>query len=130
MKSGSKLLYAIGFVFNCIAIVALIIIVALFGVALGGGPLIIEQVAQDIQQTVEYVRETLLITEIVCGIELAIHIALLFVVLYARKCLVKKTGNVSPHLIILLAGIFSFNLLYLLGGIFGMVAASNDNEDE
>ena len=75
-------------------------------------------------------REALLIALIVIGVELAVHLALIGVVIYARHSLIKKTGNTTPHIIILLSGIFSFNLFYLIGGILGIVAANNDSEDE
>ena len=83
-----------------------------------------------IPDEVEYVREALLIALIVIGVELAVHLALIGVVIYARHSLIKKTGNTTPHIIILLSGIFSFNLFYLIGGILGIVAANNDSEDE
>ena len=130
MKSGSKLLYSIGFVFNVIASIILVVAVVIFAVAYSVPQSILESIATDTQHTVEYVREALLIALIVIGVELAVHLALIGVVIYARHSLIKKTGNTTPHIIILLSGIFSFNLFYLIGGILGMVAANNDSEDE
>ena len=57
MKSGSKLLYSIGFVFNIIASIILAVLVVIFAVAYSVPQSILESIATDTQHTVEYVRE-------------------------------------------------------------------------
>ena len=130
MKSGSKLFYAIGFVFNILEILVLIAVLAIFAIGLNGSPELFEEIAKDTQQTVDFLKSIMLGIIIVATIAIIVHVAIMFVVIYARKCLINKTGNVSPHIIILLVGILGFNFLYILGGIFGMVAASNDNDED
>lgn len=127
MKSTSKLLYAIGFVFNVIDLFLLTIVVILCGVAIASSE-IIAQVAAETSQTVELVQKILMVLIIVCSVIFIVHFALIFVVLSARKNLNNNTGKYSPHVILLLVGIFDFNLFYLLGGIFGSVAAGESEE--
>ena len=125
MKSASKLLYAIGFVFNIIGLVIIALFITLCGVALGSAE-IVAKVAEESQHSVELTQQVLLTFVIVLSVVFVIHFIILFMVANAKKHLDNKTGKVSPHLVLLLLGILDCNLFYLLGGIFGMVAASDD----
>lgn len=127
MKSTSKLLYAIGFVFNIIDLFVLTLLIVLCGVAIASSE-IIAKVAAETSYTVDLVQKVLMALIIVFSIMFIVHFALVFVVLSARKNLNKNTGKLSPHVILLLVGIFDFNIFYLIGGIFGNVAAGESEE--
>lgn len=127
MKSTSKLLYAIGFIFNVIDLFILTLVVVLCSVAITSSE-IVAQVAAETSQTVDLVQKILMILIIVCSIIFVVRFALIFVVISARKNLNNNTGKYSPHVVLLIVGIFSFNLFYLLGGIFGSVAAGESEE--
>ncbi len=129
MKQASKLLYSIGFVFNIIDLVFLSIFIILFGVALGDDALI-EQAATDTNYSQTVVFQFLLVFVIVTSIFFAVHFVILFLVISARKNLINKTGRMSPHVLLLLLGIFDLNLFYIIGGVLGLGAASNDNNED
>ncbi len=127
MKQTAKLFYSIGFIFNILGILIFAIFLALLCVSYNAADLI-AKVAKDVQQTEELVRNALLLLIVVFAIIIALYIASIVLVIFARKNLIKKTGVVFPHVIILVMGLLDFNLLYFLGGIFGCVAASKDND--
>lgn len=127
MKQTAKLFYSIGFIFNILGILIFAIFLALLCVSYNAAD-VITQVAKDVQETEELVRNALLLLIVIFAIIIALHIASIVLVIFSRKNLIKKTGVVFPHVIILVMGLLDFNLLYLLGGIFGCVAASKDND--
>ena len=129
MKNTSKLLYAIGFIINLLGVVISITIVVLLSVVMSD-PTKVEVLATDSNRTVAFVSDVLTALLIIFAVGLFIQIVVAILTIIARHNLVKKTGVMVPHIILLILGILSFNLLYLLGGIFAMVAASNEEDDE
>ena len=129
MKNGAKLFYAIGFVFNVLSIIIIAVLLGIFGFSYSQ-PGLLEQVATEIGVTTEFIKEAILAFIILLAIGIVIELIITFVVVWARRNLIKNTGRVSPHVILLILGIVGLNIFYLLGGIFGMTAASNDSEDE
>lgn len=127
MKQTAKLFYSIGFIFNILGILVFAIFLALLCVSYNAAD-IIAKVAQDTQETEELVKNIILLIIIIFAIIIALHITSILLVIFARGNLAKKTGIVFPHVIILVMGLLDFNFLYLLGGIFGCVAASKDND--
>ena len=129
MKNGAKLFYAIGFVFNVLSIIIIAVLLGIFGFSYSQ-PELLEQMATEIGVTAEFIKEAILAFIILLAIGVAIEFIITFVVVWARRNLIRNTGRVSPHVILLILGIVGLNIFYLLGGIFGMTAASNDSEDE
>ena len=129
MKNTSKLLYAIGFIINLLGVVISITFVILLSVVISD-PAKVAVIATDSNRTVAFVNDVLVALLIIFAVGLFIQIVVAILTIIARHNLVKKTGVMAPHIILLILGILSFNLLYLLGGIFAMVAASNEEDDD
>lgn len=129
MKNGAKLFYTLGLVFNILGMVLYTVLFALL-LAANGNQELINKVATETTTAVELVKQVLVVLIIVNAVMLFVNIVVCVLTFVARKSLNKGTGRVSPHLVLMLLGIFDMNLFYLLGGIFGMVSASKDNEVE
>lgn len=129
MKNGAKLFYTLGLVFNILGMVLYTVLFALL-LAANGNQEFINQVATETTSSVNLVKEAIVVLIVINAVMLFINIVVCVLTFVARKNLNKGTGKVSPHLVLLLLGIFDVNLFYLLGGIFGMVSASKDNEIE
>ena len=125
MKASSRFMYMIGFVFNIVAVLVLIGALILFGIAYGSTQ-IIQQAATESGQTFEFIKQTLLIVIIALGVYLLANILLIILIFHARKNLTEGNGRKTTHTIVLVVGILDANLFYLLGGVFGLVAARND----
>ena len=129
MKNTSKLLYAIGFIINLLGVVITTTVVILLSVVISD-PAKVAVIATDSNRTVTFVNDVLTALLIIFAVGLFIQIVVATLTIIARHNLVNKTGVMAPHIILLILGILSFNLLYLLGGIFAMVAASNEEDDD
>jgi hypothetical protein len=129
MKTSSKTMYLIGFIFNIFTILVLTIIAILLGVAYGSTE-IIQQVATEAGQGFEEAKAVILGLVIGFSIALTINIILIFLVAHARKNLSEGNGRKTTHIVLLIVGILDVNVFYLLGGVFGLVAASDDCEIE
>ncbi len=129
MKKSSNLFYSIGFVLNIIELVIAGLLVALFAFAYTN-PDAINKVATDTGSTAEYVQSAFLVIMILFVIIAVVDVVVSVLVFVAKKNLKEKNGKVGTHILLLILGILSVNIFYLLGGIFGMVAASKDNEED
>ena len=129
MKNGAKLFYLIGFIFNIIALFVLALFIALFALVYSS-PDFIQKFASDTGSTIELIKEVFLVLIILFSVSFVIELVIIFFCANARKNLDRKSGKVSPHVVLLILGIVGVNLFYLLGSIFGMTAASNDNDEE
>ncbi|MBO6280867.1 MAG: hypothetical protein J6M95_04770 [Bacilli bacterium] len=125
MKNASKVFYTIGLVLNIIGLVFLALSIVLFAVSLTNQELL-QKVATDTSRTVEFVKNVLTLGIIFISIHIVVEIIVLFLVIHAKKNLSLGNGRITTHVLLLILGIFGFNLFYLLGGIFGMVAGSED----
>ena len=125
MKSASQVFYTVGFIFVILGLIfeTLFLIVAAMGI---GNPEIIAKVAQETGNGEALVKDALMMATILLAISVAINIAVLVLTIIAKKDLKANNGKLSTHIILLIGGIFAINLFYLLGGIFGLVAASTD----
>ena len=125
MKSASKIFYMIGFVFNVIAIIFGGLLLAFSIMGLTDHELFLKIVAE-VNRGEQLVRDSLILIIVLLSIELVLDIIFLVIILRARKNLNEGNGKLSTHVVLLIAGIFASNLFYLLGGVFGLVAASSD----
>ena len=128
MKSAAKIFYTIGFIFNILAFVIGILLLVLLAVSVNNAEIIAKVVAQT-GYGEQMVREILLILIIILSIALLLDIIAIVLTLKARKDLIDNNGKLSTHIILLIGGILTGNLFYLLGGIFG-VSAANDDANE
>lgn len=126
MKKTSNLFYSIGFVLNIIGIVFYAVLIAIFAIAMNNAEAI-SKIATDTGSTVEYVRQSLLALVILISVSIVIDIVVSIFVLRAKRNLREGNGRTGTHILLLVLGILSINLFYLLGGIFGVVAAGDDN---
>ena len=125
MKSASKVFYMIGFVFNIIAIIFGGLLLAFSIMGLTDHELFLKIVAE-LNRGEKLVHDTLILMIVLLSIELVLDILFLIIILKAKKDLNEGNGKLSTHVVLLIAGILASNLFYLLGGIFGLVAASTD----
>ena len=125
MKSASKIFYMIGFVFNVIAIIFGGLLLAFSIMGLTDHELFLKIVAE-VNRGEQLVRDSLILIIVLLSIELVLDIIFLVIILRARKNLNEGNGKLSTHVVLLIAGILASNLFYLLGGVFGLVAANSD----
>ena len=125
MKSASKVFYMIGFVFNIIAIIFGGLLLAFSIMGLTDHELFLKIVAE-LNRGEQLVHDTLILMVVLLSIELVLDVLFLIIILKAKKDLNEGNGKLSTHVVLLIAGILASNLFYLLGGIFGLVAASTD----
>lgn len=128
MKSAAKIFYLIGFIFNILALVIGILLLVLLAVSVNNAEIIARVVTQT-GYGEQLVREMILALIITLSIALLLDIIAIILTLKARKDLIDNNGKLSTHIILLVGGVLTGNLFYLLGGIFGVSAASDDAND-
>ena len=127
MKEASKAIYTIGFIFNIVGLIFIALFIASLAVSLSSNEIIAKLVEQ-LGRGELFIRNWITLSIIVLAVVFAIDVAALVLILRARKDLNEGTGKVGTHLVLLLIGVFGFNLFYLLGGIFGIVASNQDSQ--
>lgn len=125
MKSAAKIFYLIGFIFNVLALVIGILLLVLLAVSVNNAEIIARVVTQT-GYGEQMVREMMFILIIFLSIALLFDIIAIILTLKARKDLIDNHGKLSTHIILLIGGVLTGNLFYLLRGIFGVSAASDD----
>lgn len=119
MKATSKIFYTIGKIFNIIGIVAT-------ALCLIGG-IVVLALAPQISANVDGEYSTLAIRTlgigliIGCAIGLAIEIVVLCVAIYASKALDNGKRDNVPHITIIVIGVISGDIFYLIAGICGLI---------
>ena len=125
MKGASKLFYTIGLVFNIIGLVFTVIFTIGGALAINNAD-IIAKVAADSNRTVAFVHQVVLVFLIFCSIDAAIQIAILILTIRGIKNINAGNGRVATHILLLILGIFGVNIFYLLGGIFALASANQE----
>lgn len=125
MKSAAKIFYLIGFIFNVLALVIGILLLVLLAVSVNNAEIIARVVTQT-GYGEQMVREMMFILIIFLSIALLFDIIAIILTLKARKDLIDNHGKLSTHIILLIGGVLTGNLFYLLRGIFGVSATSDD----
>lgn len=121
MKTGSAVLYTIGRIFNIIAMLATIVLIIVGIVSLANTQAVVQADTSG-QLTTEVVKATGTMLLIV-GIITTIILIVAFVVAgFAKKALNDGKKNSTPHIIMLIIGIISGDLFYLIGAILGLVS--------
>ena len=125
MKNASRIMDTVGMVFNIIGLVLVLIGAILFGVVTFNQDLI-NKIAQDSSQTADFVKNIVLVYFIFLCVELVVEALILVVAIKALKNLKEDNGRIASHVMLIVIGIVGFDIFYLLGGIFGVVAANQD----
>lgn len=130
MKQAAKVMYTIGKIFNIIGIVCLVIAIGLmiFGIVCS------DQVFQIMQEhnvkgfdTPEEVKTSCIEGLVGSIFGLLIAIAILVLAVKARKSIDSENKTLTPHVIMIVIGAFG-DIFYLLGGVFGLIAKNNDEQ--
>ena len=125
MKNASRIMDTVGMVFNIIGLVLVLIGAILFGVVTFNQDLV-NKIAQDSSQTADFVKNIVLVYFIFLCVELVVEALILVVAIKALKNLKEDNGRIASHVMLIVIGIVGFDIFYLLGGIFGVVAANQD----
>ena len=125
MKNTSRVLYIIGLVLNVIGLILGALFLLVFAGSLNNAE-VIQKVATDSGQTVELIKQVLLLGVIVTAIYAALAILVLVLSIIALRNLKKGNGKIGTHVLLLVSGVLDLNPFYLFGGIFGVVAANQD----
>lgn len=123
MKTATKVMYILGLVANAMMIIGFLICVivfsnmdySMFQEAWKGEPVAEEAFA---------LSRTILIT--VFGVLLGIEVLICWVGVLGIRNVGRKGTSVASHVISIVLGVLGVNFFYLLGGIFGLVAESDE----
>ena len=130
MKSASKGLYIVGRIFNIVAMVFSFLLGVLGVIFLVLKADIAAQAAADNiaafndEKKVEIFGVFVLVTAI---IYLIVQLVVYILATRANKKLNEGSKDTTPHIIMLIIGIFG-DIFYFLGGIFGLIAVNQDKE--
>lgn len=127
MKGASKVFYIIGIITNVILILAwaAFIIVPIVGLS---NAEFIDQIASQSGQNAEYVKSALTALSTVSGVSIVFSIVVFVLSIIAIKQLNDGKGKKSAHVLLLIGGILSLDLFYILGSAFGLAAAAKDSK--
>ena len=129
MKQASSILYTIGRIFNIIAIVftSLTLVLPIIMMAMPEELYNQQKAIDGNKLTVEQIR--LLGIGVLVGLIIAIIVLIVVLCLatYASKKLKNNTKETTPYIIMIVIGVFG-SLLYLIGGILGLAAESEQKE--
>ena len=122
MKTACRVMYILGTIFNIVALV-----LALLGIAGGVTYLVIpDKIAAEQGIAVEVVKQTGMSALIAAIVWTVIELLVLIFALIARKAINNKKKDIWPHVVMIVVGAIG-DLFFLLGGIFGLVAESQEN---
>ena len=124
MDVTSKILRIVGIIANVVLILLGLIFVLLFGTAVAN-PDIVNQVATDMGQQPDFIRNYLNLIFIV-GLVGLIAQVLVFVAVFVFNRVPKTPVGKNIALIVL--GVVGFNVFYLFAAIFGFIAAKDAQE--
>ncbi len=124
MKKASSVLYLIGNILNGIGIV----IYLLLGIIVVAGAGSINEVPEQYQgqYTVAEFQQIAKAAGIFLLICAVISIIVFILASRARKAVNNGSKEYAPHIIMIVVGVIGTNLLYLIGGILGVVAESQE----
>ncbi|MBO4554973.1 MAG: hypothetical protein J5713_04250 [Clostridia bacterium] len=127
MKSASKAMYTIGRVFNIIALIGMIIVLAvgIFFMVTGKTVTGTDENGAEVELDGRAVG---VIMTAVGAVFSVIYLVLILLAGHARKALNNDKTENAPHILMIIIGIFG-DIFYLLGGIFGLVA-EHEGENE
>ena len=122
MKKASRIMYTIGRVFNIIGIVFFILFAILMACAAFNDEFLIE-VAKEMQKPLQETKDLCVACFVLFLIEAIIHVATIIIATIASKSIKREDGRLAPHITMIVVGAVSWDVFYLLGGIFGTLTA-------
>ena len=135
MATASKVMYIIGIVFNVLAIIGMILL-ALFGLFINtNAEELVAQVGEfieefplpeDIELTTELVSLIGMGLIIGSAVAFVLSIAVFCLALWACKSISNGKRERAPHIVMIVVGVLSTYIFYLLGGIFGLISESKE----
>jgi len=121
-------MYTIGRIFNILAMIGFLIVLIMGIVAIAKAPDVAAQA--DATMTVEEARAAGITLTTVGAIFVAVYCIIFVLATHASKALNNDKKENAPHVLMIIIGVFG-DIFYLLGGIFGLVAESeNSNKAE
>lgn len=127
MKGASKVFYIIGIITNVILIIAWATFIIIPIVGLSNAEFI-DQIASQSGQSAEFVKSALTALSTVSGVSIVFSIVVFVLSIIAIKQLNDGKGKKSAHVLLLIGGILSLDLFYILGSAFGLAAAAKDSK--
>ncbi len=118
MKRASSILYSIGNILNIIALIVLVILACAVGK--------IDEVPSDFDGTLHDYITTMRTICIVLAVIQAIVLALGF---KAKKAVNDDRKQYAPHVVMVVIGIIGSSILYLVGGILGLLAENSTRKE-
>lgn len=121
MKKASAVLYILGIVFNIIALIAVLILMIVFCVADPNTlPESSTMTPQEWKNSVNFLRVFFITVTI-------IFFVILCIALWAVHALKNKKIENVPHILMIVIGVVGASLLYLLGGVFGIIGENTES---
>lgn len=120
MKKASSVLYTIGNVFNIIALIIFILVACCVGV--------IDELPSNYDGTMT-LNEYITAMRIVFIVFAVIQAAVLAAGLKAKKAVNDERKQYAPHVVMIVIGIIGSSLLYLIGGILGLLSENSMNNN-
>ena len=127
MKVASSIMYTIGKIFNIIGLFVYAGLMALGIIVKYNAKEIFERRTAGATYTeadIKIVGTTLMVIGIVM---MVVTLVVLILATVAKSKLKNNSKDIAPHVIMIIIGVFG-ELFYLLGGIFGVVAESTENQ--
>ena len=130
MKKASGIMYTIGKVINIIEIVCNAILVLFGALIIANKEDLFAELIKDPANNITSVSQvnsiglTLLIAGIVACV---ISIVILILAIKAKKAISQNKKGITPHIVMIVVGVFG-DIFYLLGGIFGLVATTQQEQ--
>ena len=122
MKKASRVFYTIGKVFNIIGIVLFFVFAIIFACCAFNDSMLLDM-AKELQKPLQETKDLCVTCFVLFLIEGIINIATLVIATIASKSIKQEDGRLAPHIAMIVIGALSWDVFYLLGGIFGTVSA-------
>ena len=128
MKTASKVMYTLGTIFNIIGIFLWAIFIVLGILFRAFSEDIYERRTPGATYTEADVKIVGTVFMIIGIVAIVITIIVLILAAYAKRKLNNNQRDLAPHIIMIVIGVFG-SLFYLLGGVFGLVAESDEGQN-
>ena len=127
MEKSAKIMYIIGKVFTIISLVMMVFGIILGIIMMNNAQMIYDQLPAGTVESVEYIKFLGQYTLILSIVLIIVYIALIVLISKAKKALDEGSTKQGLHIAMIVIGALSFDIFYLLGGIFALVAIGSKN---
>ena len=122
MKQAARTLNIIANVFNVIALILVGILIIIVAVGKNLPDEEIAKLAAEANTTIENYRALLTVSLVILIVVAIILIVSIILALVANRSITRGDNNLAPHIILLVVGVISGNLFYILSGAFGIAS--------